>query len=115
MLNERVVKCSWVKCSEGLSNRASNIIRRYIDHMKFAAYMAVSFITFFHILFGSIFNHCTSIYGCTFCILLFNFVNDVFLLCVLRSGYSVSLCFSVYCLCVNVYLYYCHRVSNHLQ
>jgi hypothetical protein len=31
------------------------------------------------------------------------------------SVYSVSLCCSVYCLFVNVYLYYCHRVSTQFQ
>jgi len=38
-----------VKCSEGLNNRVSNIFED-IYHMKFDAYMAISFITFFRVL-----------------------------------------------------------------
>jgi hypothetical protein len=64
------VKCGWLKCSEDLSKRVSNIIGRYIDHMKFAGFL---FITFFFILLV------------TFFIILYVFLS----LCMFRSVYSV--------------------------
>ena len=67
-----------VKWSESLSNRVSNIIRKYIDLMKFAAFMAFSFTIFLHVILV-LFYHC--IYGCVFGVFLFNSVSYVFLYC----------------------------------
>ena len=93
---------SAVKWSEGLSNRVSIIIRRYIVQMKAFWLHGCFFYNIFSYYFGSIFYYC--IFGCLFCIFLFNFVAYVFLLlCMFRFGYSVSLCCSVCCLRVTVY------------
>jgi len=80
------------------------------------AYMAFPLSYSVIFFFGSIFYH--SMYGCMFCMFVFNFANYVFfstfiysycyvyvflLLLMFCSVYSVSLCCSLYCLCVNVY------------
>jgi hypothetical protein len=90
-----------VEWNESLTDKLSIVITRYTDQMKFSAYMAVSFITFFYIL---LILFCIAVFMVVFCVLLFNCVNYVFLLlCMFRLRYSVSLCCSVCCLCVNVY------------
>jgi hypothetical protein len=66
---------------------------------------------------------CFVIYGCMFCMLLFNYINYVYLLlclCVLNVMYVLFcvFCFIVlfYVLCVcKCVLYYCHRLSTQLQ
>jgi len=56
---------SVVKCGEGLRNKVFIIIRRYIDHMRFAAYMAVltHFFIFFWFYFVSMYILLNVLYG----------------------------------------------------
>ena len=85
---------SVVKWSEGLSKRVSIIFRRCIEHTKFAV------LWLFHsshsfILFCSIVYRC--VYGCVFCMFLFNFVNYVFLLLCLCTLIVTYVAFWVLC------------------
>jgi hypothetical protein len=73
--------------------------------------------TFFHITF--LYNF---VYGCMFCMLLFNCVNYVFLflcLCILIMYVIFGVFFFILLFCVlfvcKCVMYYCHRVSAQLQ
>jgi hypothetical protein len=105
-----VVGWSCVNWSEDISNRVFTIIRSYV-YRSYEVCCLYGFIVH-HIpsySVNSTFYHC--IYGWIFCMLLFNFVNYVVLLLCLCifivimfcSVYSLPLCRSVYCLCVNMY------------
>ena len=83
-----------MKCSESLSNRVSNIIRRYIDHMNFAVFMAFSLIIFLHVILVP-FYHCMC--GYMFCTLLFNFVSYIFLLICLCILIVMYVLFCIFC------------------
>ena len=86
---------------EGLRNRVSTITSRFTYHTKFYC--------FFHILLVVM---CINVYTvvCFACLYLILYITYSYcyiyiflLLCMFRSRYCVSLCCSVYCLCVNVY------------
>jgi len=82
-----------------LSNRVPIIFRRYTDHMEFAAFM---FCFIYHILlysFGSILYHC--IYGCMFCMLLFNFCKLCIFIAMFMYSYPyVCSVLGIMCHCV---------------
>ena len=87
------MKWSGVKCSKGLRNWVSTIFRKYTDHMKF--YCS------FHILLVLL---CIIVYMVVcfvrFCLILYIIYSYCYVCSVLGI---VSLCCSMYCLCVNVY------------
>ena len=94
----------------------SIIVRRYTDQMKFVAYMALSFITCLSYSSDSILYHFMVVRFVCFCLIfkimysywhVFFYVYVFLLLRMFCSGYTVTLCCSVYCLCKCV-LHYCH-------
>jgi len=88
-----VEKCSGVKCSESLSNRVSNVIRRYRSP-EVRCFYGFLFIIFLHVLLGFFFKLYTWF---TFCILLFNSVSYVFLLLCLCIFIVMYAPFCIFC------------------
>ena len=80
------------------SNRTSNIIRRYTDHVTFVVYIAFSFIIFLHVLWFFL-SLCIWLYVSYN---LFNFVNYVFLLLCLCVRFVMYVLFGICCFnCAN--------------
>jgi len=84
------VSTSAVKWSEGLINKVLIIISRYIAQMKFAAYMAVLFITFFHILL---------VLFCKLCIFIVIFIYFYCYIYIFLLLYLCILIVRMFCLC----------------
>ena len=96
-----------VKWSEGLWNRVFIIIGRYTDRRKFYCFFRILLVLFCIIVCVCVCVYVAVRFACFSLILhiMYSYfsVYVFLLLCMFFSRYCVSLCCSVYCLCVNVY------------